>query len=71
MLVCWLAAAAKAASPRAAPVDVYKRQAQESSEFAPFLNIMNEWYLRDQSTKVAAAYRVKGKAGKPLSLIHI
>ena len=38
---------------------------QESSEFAPFLNIMNEWYLRDQSKKVAAAYRVKGKAGKP------
>ena len=25
---------------------------QESSEFAPFLNIMNEWYLRDQSKKV-------------------
>ena len=40
---------------------------QESSEFAPFLNIMNEWYLRDQSKKVAAAYRVKGKAGKPTS----
>src|SRR5699024_10664823 len=27
--------------------------------------IMNEWYLRDQSKKVLAAYRVKGKAGKP------
>ena len=40
---------------------------QESSEFAPFLNIMNEWYLRDQSKKVAAAYRVKGKVGKPTS----
>ena len=26
---------------------------------------MNEWYLRDQSKKVSAAYRVKGKAGKP------
>ena len=38
---------------------------QESGEFAPFLNIMNEWYLRDQSKKVSAAYRVKGKAGKP------
>ena len=38
---------------------------QESSEFVPFMNIMNEWYLRDQSKKVAAAYRVKGKAGKP------
>ena len=40
---------------------------QNSNEFAPFLNIMNEWYLRDQSKKVAAAYRVKGKAGKPTS----
>ena len=38
---------------------------QESGEFAPFLNIMNEWNLRDQSKKVSAAYRVKGKAGKP------
>ena len=27
---------------------------QDSGEFAPFLNIMNEWYLRDQSKKVAA-----------------
>ena len=40
---------------------------QESSEFVPFMNIMNEWYLRDQSKKVAAAYRVKGRAGKPTS----
>ena len=40
---------------------------QESSEFAPFMNIMNEWYLRDQSKKVAAAYKVKGKSGKPTS----
>ena len=38
---------------------------QDSGEFASFLNIMNEWYLRDQSKKVSAAYRVKGKAGKP------
>ena len=38
---------------------------QDSGEFAPFLNIMNEWYLRDQSKKISAAYRVKGKAGKP------
>lgn len=36
-----------------------------SNEFAPFLNIMNEWYLRDQSRKVAAAYRIKGNQGKP------
>ena len=38
---------------------------QSSSEFAPFLNIVNEWYLRDQSRKVTAAYKVKGSSGKP------
>ena len=38
---------------------------QTSNEFAPFLNIMNEWYMRDQSRKVAAAYKVKGNSGKP------
>lgn len=47
---------------------------QDSGEFAPFLNIMNEWYLRDQSKKVSAAYRDQrekvrgdlGILGKPL-----
>ena len=34
-----------------------------TNEFAPFLNIMNEWYLRDQSRKVKAAVLTKGKAG--------
>lgn len=38
---------------------------QNSSEFAPFLNIMNEWYLRDLSRKQKAAIRVKGESGKP------
>ena len=38
-----------------------------SSEFAPFLNIMNEWYLRDCSRKQVAAYQIRGKAGKPTS----
>ena len=38
---------------------------EASNEFTPFFNIMNEWYLRDQSRKVAAAYKVKGNAGKP------
>lgn len=38
---------------------------QSSNEFAPFLNIMNEWYLRDCSRKIGAAYKVKGNAGKP------
>ncbi len=36
-----------------------------SSEFAPFLNIMNEWYLRDCSRKQIAAFQVRGNAGKP------
>ena len=35
-----------------------------SSEFAPFLNIMNEWYLRDCSRKLKAAFRAKGNSGK-------
>lgn len=38
-----------------------------TGEFAPFLNIMSEWYLRDQSRKVAMAYKVKGNAGKPVT----
>ena len=40
---------------------------QETSEFAPFMNIMNEWYLRDQSKKIRAAYSIKGKSGKPIT----
>lgn len=36
-----------------------------SNEFAPFLNIMNEWYLRDLSRKQRTAIRVKGESGKP------
>lgn len=38
---------------------------QATSEFAPFLNIMNEWYLRDLSRKQKTAIRVKGESGKP------
>ena len=38
-----------------------------SSEFAPFLNIMNEWYLRDCSRKITAVLRAKGKDGKPIT----
>ena len=37
---------------------------QTSNEFVPFLNIMNEWYLRDLSRKQKAAIRVKGESGK-------
>ena len=39
-------------------VDSDKR---ESSEFAPFLNIMNEWYVRDSSRKITTVLRAKGK----------
>lgn len=38
---------------------------RNSNEFAPFLNIMNEWYLRDLSRKQKTAIRVKGESGKP------
>ena len=38
-----------------------------SNEFAPFLNIMNEWYLRDCSRKIKGAYRAKGVSGKPIT----
>ena len=36
-----------------------------SGEFAPFINIMSEWYLRDLSRKQRTAIRVKGESGKP------
>ena len=38
-----------------------------SSEFAPFLNIMNEWYLRDCSRKIKAVLQAKGRDGKPVT----
>jgi len=42
---------------------------QTSSEFAPFLNIMNEWYLRDCSNKIKATKRSMGNAGVHLATI--
>ncbi len=36
-----------------------------SSEFAPFVNIMSEWCLRDLSRKQRTAIRIKGESGKP------
>lgn len=48
-------------------VDSKKR---ESSEFAPFLNIMNEWYVRDSSRKVTAVLRAKGMTGKSHTSNH-
>lgn len=38
---------------------------KSSSEFAPFINIMSEWYLRDCSRKQKAAYQARNKAGGP------
>ena len=37
---------------------------QESSEYAPFLNIMNEWYVRDTSKKIKAVFKARGTSGK-------
>ena len=42
---------------------------RESAEFAPFLNIMSEWYARDTSRKVKAVNHAKGSSGKPLTNI--
>jgi DNA invertase Pin-like site-specific DNA recombinase len=36
----------------------------ESNEFAPFLNIMSEWYARDASRKQKAAYQARGNNGR-------
>ena len=36
----------------------------DSLEFAPFINIMSEWYSRDNSRKLKNAFRAKGKTGK-------
>ena len=36
---------------------------QQSSEFAPFLNIMNEWYVRDTSKKIKSVLKARGMSG--------
>lgn len=41
-------------------VDSDKR---ESAEFAPFLNIMNEWYVRDTSRKIITVLKARGMSG--------
>ena len=40
---------------------------QESGEFTPFLNIMNEYYAKDISKKRRIVNKMKGNAGVPLS----
>jgi len=37
---------------------------RESAEFVPFLNIMNEWYVRDISQKITTVLRARGATGK-------
>ena len=37
---------------------------QSENDFAPFLNIMNDFYARDTSKKVSAVYRAKGNKGE-------
>lgn len=41
---------------------------QGSAEFAPFLNVMNEWYLRDCSRKIKATKKIIGNSGVHLSV---
>lgn len=36
----------------------------DSLEFAPFINIMSEWYSRDNSRKLKTVFRAKAKSGK-------
>ena len=40
---------------------------RQSGEFAPFLNIMNEWYLRDASRKQKQSYLARSRANIPFS----
>jgi DNA invertase Pin-like site-specific DNA recombinase len=37
----------------------------DGNEFAPFINIMSEWYARDTSRKLKTVFRAKGRSGKP------
>jgi DNA invertase Pin-like site-specific DNA recombinase len=44
---------------------------RESAEYAPFLNIFNEMYLKDVSRKVKASHRARGMDGKRLTFMPI
>lgn len=37
---------------------------KEGNDFAPFRNIMNEWYARDISKKIRSAYKTKALSGE-------
>ena len=43
----------------------------DTLEFAPFINIMSEWYARDTSRKIKSVTTAKGKAGKRLTNVPI
>ena len=40
---------------------------QQDSDFTPFLNIMNEWYVRDASRKIQAVFKSRMQDGKRVS----
>lgn len=42
---------------------------QSDNEFAPFLNIINEFYVKDGSKKVRASLKLKGESGGHLTTI--
>ena len=42
---------------------------QSDNEFAPFLNIINEFYVKDGSKKVRASFKLKGESGEHLTTI--
>ena len=35
---------------------------QQDSDFTPFLNIINEWYAKDNSKKIRAVFKAKGQS---------
>ena len=39
----------------------------DTLEFAPFINIMSEWYAKDISKKVKTRIKTKGMSGKPIA----
>lgn len=42
---------------------------QQDNEFVPFVNIINEYYVRDGSKKVRASLKLKGESGEHLTTI--
>ena len=47
--------------------DNYDTSQPRSNEFAPFRNVINEWYCRDCSDKMKASYRARAQKGAHLS----